>query len=439
MSNPFNYRFITFKILIHHINNDSRLYESIDKYLKYNNISQRDKNLIIYSVQGVVRNLSSIDFILSSLINKYLKSIPLNIKTILRIGVFQIKHMNLKNYAIINELVEISKKQNIVFSKLVNAVLRKTILFNLSYNENNLSEEAKFLNHPGWLYKKWIEDHNKSFAKKLIKWNNNIPTIWFRVNTVLYSKNDFEYLLNKNKIKFNAYKYNKLYYKTSNPSFLLNNKIFKTGKITIQNPFSGFVCKLLNPLANEIIIDACASPGGKTAYISELMENKGKIYAYDLNAKRISLLDKTLDRMKITNVETKIKDVSSEKIKYADKILLDVPCTGTGVLNKYPDIKWRKSNKNLNEMISIQNKILQNTSKYLKLGGIIVYSTCSIEREENNDVINNFLKNNRNFSIVKIEDSIPKAFINKLGQFNTIPFIDEIDGGYATVLIKNDK
>ena len=271
MSNPFNYRFITFKILIHHINNDSRLYESIDKYLKYNNISQRDKNLIIYSVQGVVRNLSSIDFILSSLINKYLKSIPLNIKTILRIGVFQIKHMNLKNYAIINELVEISKKQNIVFSKLVNAVLRKTILFNLSYNENNLSEEAKFLNHPVWLYKKWIEDHNKSFAKKLIKWNNNIPTIWFRVNTILYSKNDFEYLLNKNKIKFNAYKYNKLYYKTSNPSFLLNNKIFKTGKITIQNPFSGFVCKLLNPLANEIIIDACASPGGKTAYISELM------------------------------------------------------------------------------------------------------------------------------------------------------------------------
>ena len=113
------------------------------------------------------------------------------------------------------------------------------------------------------------------------------------------------------------------------------------------------------------------------------MENKGKIYAYDLNAKRISLLNKTLDRMKITNVETKIKDVSSEKIKYADKILLDVPCTGTGVLNKYPDIKWRKSIENLNEMISIQSKILQNTSKYLKLGGIIVYSTCSIEREEN--------------------------------------------------------
>ena len=432
-----NYRSYVYKILLHHTNENSRLYESIEIIFKSSTIPQKDKNLITYTVQGVIRRLSSIDSILDQLIKKYSKAIPLNVKIILRIGVYQINHMESPNYATINELVQLTKKKNNRFYKLVNAVLRRSITFKSKLDDSKISNKAKLFNHPEWLYKKWTNDYNTLFAQNIADWNNTIPEVWFRINSNLYSTIEFEEELKKSNISFIRYLYNSIYYKTSNPSILINNEIFKDGMITVQNPFSGFICNLLNPKSDELVIDACAAPGGKTAYISELMKNKGKIFAFDINQKRIILLKKTLERMKINNVIHEVKDVASQKLPKADKILLDVPCTGTGVLNKYPDIKWKKSFSDIKEMVNIQKNILSNASKYLRRGGIIVYSTCSIEKEENEEIITSFLNKNNNYSIKKIDNSIPNNFINKFGQFKTTSFIDEIDGGFATILVNN--
>ena len=437
MKKHINYRNTAIKILFHHYRNNTRLYESIDFIFKKNSTSPLNKNSIIFIVQGVIRNQGEIDFILEKLINNYYKKIPMIVKIILRIGVFQIKKMESPNYAIINTLVETTKNENINFYKLVNAVLRKSIKFENNFKTYSFNEKSKLLNHPEWMYKKWINDYGLLYADKIIDWNNSIPDIWFRININKYDTQSFEKILKHLKINFSRYEHNENYYKVSNSSILINNNIFKNGLITVQNPFSNYVCKLLDPKESDVIIDACASPGGKTAYISELMNNKGVIIAYDINKKRIELLKNTIKRMKVKNVDIIMDDTSKSKLPKADKILLDVPCSGTGVLDKYPDIKWRKSFTDIQEMALIQNRILTNASKYLKTGGTLVYSTCSIEKEENINTINNFLHKNQNFKIKNIDTIIPKEFINKFGMFESIPFKHKIDGGFAASLIKN--
>ena len=344
--------------------------------------------------------------------------------------------MKSPHYAIINTLVEATKIKHINFYKLVNAVLRKAITFENKFHTSLINEKSKMINHPIWMYNKWINDYGLIYADKIVDWNNSIPDTWFRININFYDAEKFEKELNYLKIDFS--KYNNYYYKTNNPSTLINSNIFKNGLITIQNPFSYYICQLLDPKKTDIVIDACAAPGGKTAYISELMDNKGTILAYDINKKRIQLLENTINRMNVKNVDIILEDTSISELPKADKILLDVPCSGTGVLNKYPDIKWRKNFSDIKEMANIQKKILLNVSKYLKTGGTLVYSTCSIEKEENENIINNFLHNNKNFSIKDIDTIVPKKFINKFGIFKTIPFKHKIDGGFAVSLVKNE-
>ncbi|MAV58852.1 MAG: hypothetical protein CMG07_02755 [Candidatus Marinimicrobia bacterium] len=221
-------------------------------------------------------------------------------------------------------------------------------------------------------------------------------------------------------------------------SLLIHSELFKEGKITIQNPFSGFVCKLMDLNENDIIIDACAAPGGKTSYLGELMKKNSVLYAHDLSNDRLKILKSTLSRMKLNHINISKKEVTIDKLSMANKILLDVPCTGTGVLNKYPDIKWRKNKSDLDEMVEIQKKIILNASRFLKNGGLLVYSTCSIEVEENESIIKWFLNKKSNFHIKKITNIIPDRFINNNGFFSTIPYRDNIDGGFAAVLLKND-
>lgn len=429
-----NYRYSAIKILLHHYDNDTRLYESID-YIINSNVN--NKNSIIFIVQGVIRKLSSIDLLLEKLIKNYYHSIPINVKTILRVGIFQIKEMNSPNYATIDVLVECTKKYNKKFFNLVNAVLRKSISYKINIDKDSIENQSKILNHPKWMYQKWIKNYGIDYANNLIKWNNEIPTIWFRINSNYYNKKSFEILLIELNIKFSTYKYNTNYYKINEPNLIINHQVFKDGLVSIQNPFSGFVCKMLKPNKNDTIIDACAAPGGKTAYLAELMHNSGRIIAYDVRKDRIDLLNKTIDRLNIKNVHVQLLDSSRCMVPKVDKILIDAPCTGTGVISKYPDIKWRKKNKDINRMNIIQTALLSNLSKHLKRGGKIVYSTCSVEKEENENIINTFLKNNKNFKINNIETIIPKNFINKFGMFETIPFKDKIDGGFAVSIVKN--
>ena len=203
-----------------------------------------------------------------------------------------------------------------------------------------------------------------------------------------------------------------------------NMEEFKQGLFNVQYTSAGLTAVMLEPNENETILDACSAPGGKTTYIAELMNNKGKIYAWDVYPHRIKLIEENCKRLGITIVETQIQDASESinedtknncqmntaplailpqkpvlNSKKFDKILLDVPCLGIGVIKRKPDIKWQRKEDDVQEISNLQYEILQNCSKYLKDNGTMVYSTCSILKEENEDIIRKFLQNNSNFSI----------------------------------------
>ena len=179
---------------------------------------------------------------------------------------------------------------------------------------------------------------------------------------------------------------------------------FKEVYFTIQDISAGQTAKILNPQPGEYVLDACSAPGGKTTYMAEVMRNNGKIDAWDIHEHRTKLVEKNAKRLGINIIDTKVKDatVYDENLneKY-DKILLDVPCLGIGVIKRKPDIKWQRKKEDVEEITKIQKQILNNCSKYLKKGGNIVYSTCSILCAENEKIIQGFLEKNENFEIVE--------------------------------------
>ena len=217
-------------------------------------------------------------------------------------------------------------------------------------------------------------------------------------------------LLISNKSTKKAYKelYNKTYLKN-----IEDMDYFKKGYFTVQDISAGFTAKLLNPQEGEMILDACSAPGGKTTYIAEMMCNKGKIFAWDIHEHRINLVKENAKRLGIDIIETEVKDSSifyEEYVEKFDKVLLDVPCLGIGVIRRKPDIKWQRTEKDIKEISDLQFQILDNCCRYLKSGGELIYSTCSILKEENENIINRFLEINGDFEIEKDEKNKIKFF-----------------------------
>ena len=218
-------------------------------------------------------------------------------------------------------------------------------------------------------------------------------------------------------------------------------KQFKEGKFTVQDEAAGLAALLLNPKPGDKVLDACSSPGGKTTYLAEIMQNKGEIEAWDLHSSRIKLVKDVSQRLGLTIIKAKVQDATIWKEEYVekfDKILLDVPCLGIGVLKRKPDIKWQRKKEDIEEITKIQEKILQTCSTYLKKEGCLVYSTCSILKEENENIINQFLKNNPEFTIEKINlesSNYFEKFITK-DQFLQVYQNEKTDGFFICKLAK---
>ena len=211
---------------------------------------------------------------------------------------------------------------------------------------------------------------------------------------------------------------------------------------TIQDEAAGLIPLILNPSKNDIVLDACSAPGGKTTYMAEIMQNQGKIDAWDIYEHRIKLVEQTAKRLGISIIKTSVNDATKMKQNYIekyDKILLDVPCLGIGVLKRKPDIKWKRVQQDIQEINKMQRQILEICAKYLKKGGEMVYSTCSILKEENEDVINEFLTKNSEFELEKLqleENNYFKKFIQN-ETFLRVYQNDKTDGFFIAKIRKN--
>lgn len=376
------------------------------------NLNEKDIGLISEIVYGVTTWRLTLDEIIKKYSKIKLKKISPWILNILKMGIYQIIFLDkIPKSAAVNESVNLAKRYgHASSSNFVNAILRKiekTDFEELFKIEDNVERISKTTSMPEWIIEKLLKNNTINEVEQICKNSNFRPQITIRINKLKTSKGELKTELKKQNVECeDIYVNEKLI-----EDFMILKKIrnienfdlFKNGYFTVQDISAGLTAKILNPKPNEVVLDACSAPGGKTTYMAELMENKGLIEAWDIHQHRTKLVEQNAKRLGIDIIKTKVKDASiydetlNEKF---DKILLDVPCLGMGVIKRKPDIKWQRKKEDVEEITKIQKIILEKCSKYLKHGGKLVYSTCSILKEENEDVIFEFVGKNQDFIIV---------------------------------------
>ena len=382
----------------------------LNEQIKQNrkNLTEKDIGLISEIVYGVTTWRLTLDEIIKKYSKIKIKKISPWILNILRMGIYQIIFLDkIPKSAAVNESVNLAKRYgHASSSNFVNAILRK--IEKTDYEEffqigDDIERISKITSMPKWIVEELMKNNEIKKVEEICKNSNIKPKITIRVNSLKINKQELIEKLKEKGIECNEPQ-------EKVDDFLILEKIknienideFKKGYFTIQDISAGQTARILNPQPGELVLDACSAPGGKTTYLAELMKNKGKIEAWDIHEHRTKLVEQNAQRLGINIIETKGKDASlydeSFKEKF-DKILLDVPCLGIGVIQRKPDIKLQRNPEDVEKITKIQKEILNNCSKYLKRDGAMVYSTCSILKKENQDVIDEFLKENNEFYI----------------------------------------
>lgn len=417
--------------------------EEINKNIKI--LDNRDIGFISELTYGVITWKLTIDEIIKKYSNLRLKKISPWILNALRMGIYQIVFLNkVPKSAAVNESVNLAKRYGHKgSSNFVNAILRKVSkndyeeMFKI---ENNVERISKTTSMPVWIVETLLKENTLEKVEEICKNSNLKPELSIRVNNLKTSKEELKKKLEEKDIKVeNGVLEDFLILK--NAKNIENIEEFKNGFFTVQDEAAGLTAKILNPQINDTVLDACSSPGGKTTYLAEIMKDKGEVIAFDIHPHRVKLVEQVSKRLNLKSIKTDVKDSSIYDEKYKekfDKILLDVPCLGLGVLKRKPDIKWQRKEEDIKEISKIQKQILDTCSKYLKKGGVLVYSTCSILKEENEDVVNEFLEKNENFEMEKIEleeNNYFKKFC-KNNKFLQVYQNEKSDGFFICKMIK---
>lgn len=385
-------------------------------------------------VSGVVKHKLTLDYFIESISSRKIKDMSYQVINVLRLGIFELEFLKNPDYAVINSYVEIIKTYDKKLGAFINAILRN---FLRKHNSINFPDINKFpqkhisikYSHPEWMVGRWIETYGIENTIKICEYNNSVPKLVLRVNTLKISKVELLKLFDADNIEYKQSKLVKDCIIVNYHGNIQNIAGYKEGYWLVQGESSSIVSLVLDPREGDNILDLCAAPGGKTVHIAALINNIGKIKAVDINAKRLDKVKGNCDRLGISCIDTVVADSTSYYTddKY-DKILVDAPCSNTGVLVKRVDARWNKSFDDVKNLSLLQFNILNNAAKLLKVGGVIVYSTCSIEPEENKLLAEAFLKENKNFDLDKMFSNLDLNIQKDCGYYQILQSEHDIDG-----------
>jgi len=434
----------------------------IDKF----SAKTENRAAVIDIAYGIIRNSIFIDSFISQISGRALKNIQPKLLNCLRIAVYELIFTEHAQYAIVNEAVELAKNTGSKKSSgFINAILRKVVgslknknvklghtskkilplnpetgcEFSVEILPDEKKEGAEYLSRafslPLWLIDIWISQFGYEKTKNVCLASNRRPSIYARPNRLKTTAADLINILKSENVEcefveqFKMVKLNK----TGNIAEL---ESFKNGLFTIQDLTAASVVPFLNPQPNWKVLDICAAPGTKTTQIAEMIEDKGLVTATDKDDSRLHKINENIERLGIISVKVLsysefLKELSRDEIlrfaqndKAVEAVLLDVPCSNTGVLAKRPEVRLRLNQKQIFEIAKVQSGLLEQASGFVNKGGKICYSTCSILNEENGDVVKKFLKKHKDFSLEKEKLTLPTA-----------ASID-CDGGYAAVIVR---
>ena len=440
-----SYRYTIFKILYKFLKTNTSYKLILSSFLKKSFYTTKDKSNILNTSKGILRNRLILDLYIDSYSSVAANKIDKKTLILLYIGIYELLYCDyIPAYATINTIVDISKKKNYKSHKYINAMLRKIslkkndVLKKNNYKSKNEELSIKY-SFPLWLVDYLLKYYSFKTVEEIFKNSHLIPNISFRVNTIKFSIQKIKDTFEKKGIKYKQNEINKDYFTIDKIGNKIISEMLNNGYIYIQNPASGFIVDYFNPLEGDFILDACSAPGGKSSYINQQTNNNSSLICLENNLNRINKLKANISNLSIENVEFEIADARFFKYrKKFDKILVDVPCSSSGTIRKSPDIKWSLARDHLTNLKNNQYDILNNLSRCLKKNGEIMYSTCSILNDENENIINKFLDKNKNFSIKPCIDKKFKKFINNLGGLTILPIKDEYEGMFAVKMVKND-
>lgn len=385
----------------------------LHRALEQNRFSTVDRALLMEIFYGTIRFLRTLDYLISRLRDEEPDS---RTRQALRMGLYQLLRTRIPQHAAVNETVETAGRSRAVVNAVLRRYLREEKELRQSLAEAPLGIR---LSHPEVLVDRWTRQFGDADAARLCEWNNDPAEIHVRVNELKVTTGELLRAGGGEAIDFH-------------PLMLRAEKLpinwIVAGLCYVQDPSTLMACDLLAPKPGQRVLDACAAPGGKTSYLAQMMKNEGQIIACDVSADRLARLRENLERLSVLNVEARRIDwldpASNPKdLGKFDRILLDAPCSNTGVIRRRVDVRWRLGHEDFNRMPQVQLDLVKNLSTFLKPGGALVYSTCSIEPEENERLVDRVIR-----------EAPELAFQRSV---RTLPFRDKVDGAFAALFTRN--
>ncbi|MFZ2633716.1 MAG: 16S rRNA (cytosine(967)-C(5))-methyltransferase RsmB [Desulfosalsimonadaceae bacterium] len=433
----------------HHSHLDRIITDSVDNAGL--NLSMRDRKLINALIFGVLRWRGNLDWIIKHYSKTPLDKIHPEILNILRIGLYQIFFLDrIPDSAAVNTSVEMAKEIAPVWVvKFVNAVLRNAIrnrdgIRFPSIEENPARALSISKSFPLWMIQRWFQRFGIEETAQLCDAHNTIPPITIRINPLRTDRDTLSGILasETDAVFPTPYSPDGLSFTGAKQS-IQDFAAFKKGLFQVQDEAAQLISFFLSPQPGERILDACAGLGGKTGHIGQLMKNSGQIIAADSDGEKLTRLNSAMQRLGVNIVSTRIRDftysAADSSLGLFDRILLDAPCSGLGVIRRNPDIKWDSAKKDLDRFRKKQLALLQQVSGLVKPDGMLLYAVCSVEPEENESVIHDFLSSCPDFQVQKTLPDLPfplTPFMDAQGFIRTFPHIHGMDGFFAVCLKK---
>ena len=413
-------------------------------------LEERDRSFISQLVQGTVRWRARLDWTLGQVSDSPLKRISPPVLNLLRLALYQILFLDrVPESAAVNEAVKQTKKRHPRYIvSFVNGVLRKACLHKnqVGFPDRNKSPVeflSAFHSYPEWLVRKWIREWGIEFTEALLEAQNRIPGMTLRSNALRISRDDLIHRLKaESGIAGTATPYSPQGVRLENFRGRIDrNEAFRDGLFQVQDEAAQLTSILLSPAAGESVLDLCAGYGGKTTHLAELMGDHGNVIALDRNRTRLVSLATNAARLGIRSASAVSADASEDlasllRVRF-DRIVVDAPCSGLGVLSRHPDGKWNKKEEDIARLALLQKAILNRGCTLLRRGGTLLYVTCTLSREENEGVVETCLAESKNMVLLDLRDRAPlwaRDLIDPRGFLRTFPHLHHMDGFFGALL-----
>ena len=419
----------------------------MDRELSKGNLNGPDRGLFAELVFGVLRRQGTLDHILSGLLAQPLARQEPQVLIFLRLGLYQLMYLDrIPESAAVNESVNLAKQVLPRASGLINAVLRNYLRHkdSVTYPDPAAAPAASIAarhSHPAWLVKLWFSQLGEAETELLAEASSCQPPLTLRANTLKTTRAELLDRFAANGITAAACRFSPVGMLIEGRHHIPGLPGFREGLFAVQDEASQLAGILLDPQPGERVLDTCAAPGGKATHLAQLMENQGELLAMDVSASKLPLIQEAAQRLGITNMRTRAADLLQSGALPADafdRVLLDAPCSGLGVIRRNPEAKWRLTPDDVSRLAATQKTMLKNAIRMLKPGGVLVYSTCSTTREENEDVVADFLSRHPHCVLENLNEIFPdyRELFTEDGMFRAWPHRYGMDGFFAARIRK---